>query len=90
MSSNRRRRRPARPQDIDAEAWDGTIPDGYPEWWHPGLQMPSWWKPGMPLGDESIELDEEDERILDRIWDEIAREDRERLAREQGSAGSPR
>lgn len=85
MSTNPRPPRPPKPEDIDPNTWDGTIPEGYPEWWRPGLSMPSWWKPGMPLGDESIELDEEDEEILDKIWDDIAREDEERAnARRSG------
>jgi hypothetical protein len=94
MSANPTPPRPVRAEGIDSKTWDGTIPEGYPEWWHPGLQMPSWWKPGMPLGDESIELDESDEAILDRIWDDIAREDDERKARDlraeaSGGDGGP-
>lgn len=94
MSANPTPPRPVRAEGIAPKTWDGTIPEGYPEWWRPGLQMPSWWKPGMPLGDESIELDEEDEAILDKIWDDIAREDDERKARElraeaRGGDGGP-
>ena len=56
---------------IDPVTCDGAIPEGYPEWWRPGMTMPSWWKPGDLLGDESIELDEEDGRTVDAIWDDL-------------------
>lgn len=48
----------------------------------------------MLLGNETIDLDERDEEILDRVWDQIAAEERQvdrdarRPARRSGAPGS--
>lgn len=69
-------------EDIDLAMWDGRVPE----------DVPPWFKLGMLLGEETIDLTEEDEAILDAIWDQIAAEDRQTAedARRWVQVGRPR